>query len=117
VDLVALRWEISFPIEVKTSKHNTLHFSTSGGRAQQQAEEMKSACESIGFIPLYAFRLKKIRGDSWRIFTLGYEHKFKGIPKKIYEKMPKISVSKSGKYVLRWEEGWALNEFLSYITH
>jgi len=36
VDLVALRGDISFLIEIKTSIHDTLHFSSVGGKLQRQ---------------------------------------------------------------------------------
>ena len=40
VDLVALRGDVSFPIEVKASKTGVLRFSESSGRATQQANDM-----------------------------------------------------------------------------
>ena len=70
VDLVAVRSDISFPIEVKTSGSDTIRFSQSNGRAQKQAEGMMAECQRVGLLPLYAFRKKRVRGDGWRMFTL-----------------------------------------------
>src|ERR671925_400 len=38
VDLVALRGDVSFPIEVKSASKEVIHFADSGGRNQEQAE-------------------------------------------------------------------------------
>ena len=57
VDLVALRWDYSFPIEVKSSSEDTLHFSKSP-RLMEQANRMKDDCDSAHLLPIYAFRLK-----------------------------------------------------------
>ena len=57
VDLVALRWDYSFPIEVKSSCDDTLHFSKSQ-RLMEQAARMKDDCSSAQLLPIYAFRLK-----------------------------------------------------------
>ena len=69
VDLVAVRGDISFPIEVKSSKVKRVHFSDSP-RLTEQAMRMKADAEKAGVIPLYILRLKGNRGDSWRVFAI-----------------------------------------------
>ena len=70
VDLVAVRGDISFLVEIKSSVENKIHFSSVGGKLQKQAEIMRDICEKTKTLPIYAFRLKNYRGDSWRIFTM-----------------------------------------------
>ncbi len=70
VDLVALRGDISFLIEIKSSNTDTLHFSSMDGKLQQQAEKMQRECEKTRTLPVYGFRLKGHGGDSWRLFTM-----------------------------------------------
>jgi len=114
VDLVATRGDISFLTEVKTSIGDTLHFSSVGGKLQQQAETMKKICEKTKTLPIYAFRTKGKRGDSWRIFTfdiVGLE----GIASVVNKRIPKINKSKNGNFVMRWNEGMPLSDFISYL--
>ena len=66
-DLLALRGDISFPIEVKTTKSKKIYFS---GRTLDQYNALAYEGERCGLMPLYAHRLKGVRGDSWRIFVL-----------------------------------------------
>lgn len=114
VDLVATRGDISFLTEVKTSISDTLHFSSVGGKLQQQAESMKKVCEKTKTLPVYAFRAKGNRGDSWRIFTLDLQC-LEGRTSVLHKRLPKISKSKSGNFVMRWNEGMPLSDFISYL--
>ena len=66
-DLLALRGDLSFPIEVKTTKSKKIYLS---GRTLDQYEALVYEGERCGLMPLYAHRLKGTRGDSWRIFAL-----------------------------------------------
>ena len=66
-DLLALRGDVSFPIEVKTTKSKKIYFS---GRTLDQYNALAYEGERCGLMPLYAHRLKGVRGDSWRIFVL-----------------------------------------------
>lgn len=95
VDLVAIRGDISFPIEVKSSGNDTIRFSQASGRQQEQAEDMQKECERAEVIPLYAFRLKKFRGDSWRIFIIDID-KLVGRMKTLHRRIPKIPTTKGG---------------------
>ena len=66
-DLLALRGDICFPIEVKTNKSKKIYLS---GRTREQYDAMLEQGERCQLMPLYAHRLKGIRGDSWRIFQM-----------------------------------------------
>lgn len=114
IDLVATRGDISFLTEVKTSVGDTLHFSSMGGKPQQQAETMIKICEKTKCLPIYAFRTKGQHGDSWRIFTL----EIKGLEGRnsiVHKRLPKIKTSKSGNYIMKWDEGMPLSEFILYL--
>lgn len=114
VDLVATRGDISFLTEVKTSVNNTLHFSSMNGKLQKQAESMIGICEKTNTLPIYAFRTKNFRGDSWRIFTLDINN-LSGRLKILHKRIPKINKTKSGNFVMNWEEGMPLSRFISYL--
>ena len=114
VDLVAVRGDISFLVEVKTSIEDTLHFSQVGGKLQRQAEDMVRVCEKTKTLPIYAFRLKNYRGDSWRIFTLDTKG-LEGRANVVHRRLPKIGRSKNGNFVMRWNEGMPLSDFISYL--
>jgi len=114
VDLVAARGDISFLTEVKTSVGDTLHFSSVGGKLQKQAESMKNMCEKTKTLPIYAFRTKGQRGDSWRIFTFDMEG-LEGRTSVLHKRLPKLKKSKNGNFVMRWNEGMPLSDFISYL--
>jgi len=114
VDLVALRWDFSFPIEVKSSAENVLHFSKSA-RLIEQAETMLEECSQSHLVPIYAYRLKSFRGDPWRIFTIPTEHQFKGRNALLYRRIPKFDTSNGGNFIMRWENGMKLSELISYV--
>ncbi len=114
VDLVAVRGDISFLIEVKSSIGDTLHFSNVSGKLQKQAENMRDACEKTRTLPIYASRLKGKRGDSWRFFTLDI-NSLDGRANILYKRLPKLDKSKSGNFVMRWKDGMPLSDFVSYL--
>jgi len=114
VDLVATRGDISFLTEVKTSIEETLHFSSVGGKLQKQAETMKQVCEKTKTLPIYAFRTKGHHGDSWRIFTLNMVG-LEGRTNVLHKRLPKLKKSKSGNFIMRWNEGMPLSDFISYL--
>ncbi len=114
VDLMALRGDIGFPIEVKSSKFSTLRFSQST-RVTNQAEEMIEKCGKAGLVPIYAYRLKGRRGDAWRLFTLPVKKQFKGQQRTLYRRLPKARVTPKDYFVMKWEDGFPLNEFIDYI--
>jgi Holliday junction resolvase len=114
VDLVATRGDISFLTEVKTSIGDTLHFSSMAGKPQKQAESMKKVCEKTKTLPVYAFRTKGIHGDFWRIFTLDVEG-LEGRSSVVHKRLPKIKKSKNGNFVMKWQDGMPLSDFISYL--
>jgi len=113
IDLVAVREDFSFPIEVKASVESVFHFSDDP-RLTEQVEALRKECSNAGVIPVYAFRLKRIRGDPWRIFTLNVDN-IKGRIKLFYERLPKLEKTASGNYVMRWEHGMPLHRFIEYL--
>lgn len=115
-DLVALRGDLAFIIEIKVRKGHTIMFSHEGGRMQRQAEEMQFHCNRTKTLPVYAFRIKGARGDSWRIFSMNNTI-LTGKSKQIYEKLPKLEESKNGNYIMRWDKGMKLGEFIELISN
>ncbi len=115
VDIIALRGDISFPLEVKSSVKRVIRTSCNSGRETEQAENLMEMCAQSGVLPVYAFRLKGVRGDSWRIFTLEMEPP-KGIGGLIHSRLPKIRQTPKGNYVMEWEEGMPLSQFISYLS-
>jgi len=115
IDLVAVRGDVSFLIEIKTSGSDTLHFSSMNGKLQQQALVMKHLCEKTGTLPIYAFRLKNYRGDSWRIFTFDL-HTLSGRLEILHRRIPLLEKSKNNNYIMRWGNGMPLSDFISYLT-
>jgi len=114
VDLVALRGDISFLMEIKSSNTDTLHFSSVDGKLQRQAEKMQRECEKTKTLPIYGFRLKGHGGDTWRLFTMEVQQ-LEGRAKILHNRLPKLAVSKSGNFIMRWEDGLSLSDFLSYL--
>lgn len=115
IDLVAIRGDVSFPIEVKSSKGETLWLSNSQ-RTISQAKELLVECSRAGLLPLYAYRLKNSRGDSWRLFTVG-DVEVEGPLRRIQKDMAKVELSKEGHFILRWSDGWPLHRFISYMCN
>ena len=114
IDIVAIRYGVSLPIEVKSSASDVLRFSRSEKLAIQ-AEEMMEDCKRVGLMPIYAFRHKGQRGDAWRIFTLDIGP-LNGRLKLIYNRLPKIAPSKEGNLIMRWKEGMPLSKFIDYVV-
>jgi len=113
VDIVALRWDFAFPIEVKSSADDVLHFSKSQ-RLTDQANGMLDDCCRSHLVPIYAYRYKGFKGDPWRIFTIPTDHEFKGRNALLYRRIPKIDTSASGNLIMRWSEGMKLSDFIMY---
>jgi Holliday junction resolvase len=114
VDLVALRGDVAFLMEIKSSNTDTLHFSSVDGKLQRQAEKMQRECEKTKTLPVYGFRLKGHGGDCWRLFTMEI-HQLEGRAKILHNRLPKLCRSKSGNYIMRWEEGLPLSDFIMYL--
>lgn len=114
IDLVAVRGDISFLLEVKSSIQDTIHFSSINGKLQKQAKDMQKICEKTKTLPVYAFRIKNFRGDSWRLFTLDIQN-IEGRLKLLHNFLPKLEKSKKGYYVMRWNQGMSLSNFILYL--
>ena len=114
VDLVALRWDFSFPIEVKSSVDEVLHFSRNP-RLGEQADKMRDECARSHLVPIYAFRLKSVRGDPWRVFTIPSESRLRGRSALLRRRVPSFETTGKGNFVMRWEDGMKLSEFLLYM--
>ncbi len=114
VDLVAIRGDLSFPIEVKSSIHQNIRFSNDP-RLRAQAREFTKKCEKAQLFPIYAFRIKRVRGESWRMFSLNINVTLEGWRRRVYDRLPKVHKTKEGNYVLRWEEGMELHRFIDYL--
>jgi Holliday junction resolvase len=115
VDIIALRGDISFPLEVKSSAKRVIRTSCNSGRETEQAENLMEMCAQSGVLPVYAFRLKGVRGDSWRVFTMDMEPP-KGIGGLIHRQLPKLRQTPKGNYVMEWEQGMPLAQFIQYLS-
>lgn len=114
-DIVALRGDISFLVEIKTRKGKSILFSHEGGRMQRKAEEMLEKCEKSRVLPLFAFRIKGYHGDSWRMYCLKTDG-LEGRAKLVSNRIPKIGKTANGNYLLKWDEGMKLSDFIDYVT-
>ncbi|MDI6856423.1 MAG: Holliday junction resolvase [Candidatus Thermoplasmatota archaeon] len=112
IDLVAIRKDCSFPIEVKAWKEKKFWFSNTP-RLKEQVDWLKKLCIKAGIVPIYAFRLKNVRAqDPWRIFTFELPS-VKG--SELYNKIPKLRETEEGNYVMDWEEGLELHKFIEIL--
>lgn len=114
-DLVALRREFAFPIEVKASASDTIRFSAASGRAGEQLEAHRAAVARVGLMVLYAYRRVGQRGgDPWRLFAPP-SLPVRGSLNLLRTKLPEVDRTKDGNAVLRWNDGMPLLEFLALI--
>lgn len=114
VDLIGVRSDITLLIEVKASSHPVIRFS-GDPRLMEQANRLKEAGGKVGLAPLYAYRLKRCKGDPWRLFALPMDAELEGVQGLIYRRLPKVARTPQGNYVLRWHEGMPLNGFIAYL--
>jgi len=110
-DLLALRGDMCFPIEVKSSKKSKLYLS---GRTWDQYLSMVYEGKRCDLMPLYAYRLKGVRGDSWRIFRVEVG-KLSGRLGILTRRIPPLPHTRNGKEFLDWEQGMPLHQFLSLV--
>ena len=110
-DLLALRGDICFPIEVKTRADKKVYFS---GQTETQLEAMKEIGEKCGLMPLYAHRLKGVRGDSWRIFRVE-TFTLSGSLASLSKRIPTLPLTRTGKPHLDWDQGLPLHQFLGVV--
>ena len=110
-DLLALRGDMCFPIEVKSSKSPKQYLS---GRTMDQYEALRVTGERCGLLPLYAYRLKGVRGDSWRIMRVEVDS-LTGKLRHLSRSIPKLPLTKNGTPHLNWESGMPLHRFLALV--
>jgi len=110
-DLLALRGDICFPIEVKSSKKDKLYLS---GRTKEQYDAMVREGKRCNLMPLYAYRLKGVRGDSWRIFRVEVG-KLTGRLGMLIRRIPPLPLTRNGNEFLDWEQGMPLHIFLALV--
>ena len=110
-DLLALRGDLCFPIEVKTSKERKLYLN---GRLAEQYSALESVGKNCGLMPLYADRLKGSRGDSWRIFRID-TGELEGRLSILARRIPTCPLTKNGRPHLVWENGLPLHKFLALV--
>mgnify|MGYP002023259790 FL=1 len=110
-DLLALRGDISFPIEVKTTKSRKIYFS---GRTLDQYNALVYEGERCGLMPLYAHRLKGVRGDSWRIFRVETST-LEGRLSVLARRIPALPITRKGRAFIDWDQGMPLNEFINVV--
>lgn len=114
-DLVALRREFAFPLEVKASAEPVIRFSASSGRADLQLEAHRKAVARVGLTVLYAYRRVGLRGaETWRVFVGGAAPQ-SGILGLVCRRLPPISKTPEGNGILRWDEGLPLSRFLEQV--
>ena len=110
-DLLALRGDLCFPIEVKTRADKKVYFS---GQKEEQLQAMKEIGEKCGLMPLYAHRIKGVRGDSWRIFRVETST-LTGRLATLAKRIPKLPLTRTGKPHLDWDQGLPLHQFLGVV--
>lgn len=116
-DLVAMRSELAFPVEVKASRQDTIHFSAASGRAAEQLAEHRRRVEHVGLIALYAYRRIGHRdGDPWRIFTAPTPPPPGRVLSLVRKRLPIVDSTAQGNAVLRWNDGMPLVRFLEAVT-
>ena len=110
-DLLVLRGDLCFPIEVKSTKANKLYLS---GRTKDQYDAMVKEGERCHLMPLYAHRLKGVRGDSWRIFRVETSN-LTGRLRQLEKWIPAFPKNRNGSNYLNWEDGMPLNQLVALL--
>ncbi len=110
-DLLALRGDICFPIEVKTTKASKLYLS---GRTMDQYLAMINEGQRCNLMPLYAHRRKGIRGDSWMIFRVETNN-LKGRLRQLAKSIPPFPRNRNGTPYLNWQDGMPLHKFIALV--
>ncbi len=114
-DLVALRRELSFPIEVKASSEASIRFTAASGRAAAQLESHRRAVARVGLTALYAYRRLGLRGEEpWKVYLAG-ERPPGGVLGAVCRRLPPVNTTREGNGVLRWDEGLPLSRFLAHV--
>ncbi len=116
IDLIAVRGNFAFPIEVKSSSSDVFRFSRSEKLASQ-ADRMMEVCEQSSLLPTYAYRLKNAETDPWRLFTIRKTPDgLTGIQALLFRKLPKVGTTQEGNGIMKWSEGMKLSSFIEYFS-
>ena len=75
---------------------------------------MKEIGEKCELMPLYAHRLKGVRGDSWRIFRVETST-LSGRLATLARRIPTLPLTRTGKPHLDWDQGLPLHQFLGIV--
>lgn len=114
-DLVALRREFAFPLEVKASSEPVIRFTDASGRADAQLAAHRAAVGRVGLTVLYAYRRLGHRSEeAWRMF-LASPLPEGGVLRVLCRRLPPVSTTREGHGILRWEEGLPLSRFLDQV--
>ncbi len=114
-DLVALRREVAFPLEVKAASGDVIRFADASGRAEQQLAAHRRAVGRVGLTVIYAYRRLGRRGEEpWRMY-LASEVPSTGALRFICRRLPTVSTTREGHGILRWDEGMPLSQFLATV--
>ncbi|MCI4325617.1 MAG: Holliday junction resolvase [Thermoplasmata archaeon] len=115
-DLVAMRSEFAFPLEVKASASDTIRFSAASGRAALQLEQHRAAVSRVGLVILYAYRrVGRGHGEHWRLYAGGVGPST-GRYRVLNRWLPPVESTKEGNGVLRWDAGMPLSRFWTIIA-
>ncbi len=113
-DLIAMRGELSAVIEVKSSINENVMFTEASGKRQEQAERLVRRCTRSGLFLMYAFRLKGVRDENWKIFAAPATPK--GRAAFLYDFLPKLDTTKGNNFYLKWENGKPLSQLIDYAN-
>jgi hypothetical protein len=114
-DLVALRREFAFPLEVKASSDDVIRFTSASGRADAQLAAHRLAVGRVGLTVLYAYRrLGRRTEEPWRIFLASAPPEW-GVLRYLCRRLPPVSSTREGHGILRWAEGMPLSRFLGQV--
>lgn len=113
LDLVALRRELAFPIEVKASSDDVIRFTAASGRANAQLEAHRKAVGRAGLTVLYAYRrLGRHPEEAWRLFV-ATSSPITGVLGLVCRRLPAVGSTREGNGILRWGDGVPLSAFLA----
>ena len=79
-----------------------------------QYEALRLTGERCGLLPLYAYRLKGVRGDSWRIMRVEVDS-LTGKLRHLSRSIPKLPLTRNGTPHLNWESRMPLHRFLALV--
>lgn len=115
LDLIALRRDFAFPLEVKSSAEDTIRFTAAGGRGLVQLQAHRKAVARVGLTVLYAYRKVGHRdADPWRMY-IGTQAPARGILNMVCRRLPSFDTTREGNEIIRWEHGMPLSRFLSTV--